>query len=102
MDNCLVFQICTQIEKAADRISELSNAVQQSAAEAPELSATFENQAIDELAHLQQLMLALTDILLPAEETALDEGGAFAEGELTDNIGDKTICEQTGTDSAKK
>lgn len=100
MDNCLVFQICTQIEKAAERISELGNAIQTTAAEAPVLSATFENQCYDEVAHLQQLVLALTDIVLPAENA--DEGGAFAEGELTDDIGDKTDCEQTGTDSAKK
>ncbi len=100
MDNCLVFQVCTQIEKAAERITELGNAIQTSSAEAPALCSTFENQCYDEVAHLQQLILALTDIVLPAENT--DEGGVFAEGELTANIGDKTDCKQTGTDSAKK
>lgn len=92
MNSCIVHEICEQVKQTAERISTLGCAIQSATAEKPDLAATFENQSIDELSHLQQLMLALTDMLLPTDANA-DEGSAFAEGELTDNIGDKTDYE---------
>lgn len=84
--------ICGHIKMAADRIVALSNSFENISSDNDlELVSLLDSQRLDELEHIQLLMLSLTNLVVPYINED-DEGGVFAEGDLTDNLGDKTDC----------
>ena len=91
-----IIDICGQLSVVAEHIGNLSGGIE--AAEKSgdkELSASYEEMRFTELEHAQRLVLLLTGRIAgenqphPESEEHQDEntGSAFAEGELTDNIG---------------
>lgn len=94
LDNTLkICDICGHIKMAADRIVALSNSFENISSDIdPELVSLLDSQRLDELEHIQLLMLSLTNLVVPYINEDDGEGSVFAEGELTDNLGDKTDC----------
>lgn len=93
--NYAICQIADQITKISNRIKTLSASISDlDYQEKDEIAETFESQRMGQLADLQQLLIVLTGLIVPNDavltETNSDEGSIFAEGELEDNIGDKT------------
>ena len=96
MENtCLSKGLCKQLRSIYDRIDSLTDEIINAAEQKDEvLVDEFTNMRMQELEQAQRLTLALTELIVGdvPEDTNTDEGegSAFAEGELTDNLGDKT------------
>lgn len=96
MENtCLSKGICKQLRSLYDRIDSLTDEIINAMEQKDEvLVDEFTNMRMQELEQAQRLTLALTELIVEdaPEEVNGDEGegSVFAEGELTDNLGDKT------------
>lgn len=96
MENtCLSKGLCKQLRSLYDRIGSLTDEIINAMEQKDDvLTAEFANMRMTELEHAQRLTLALTELIVgeapEGENTDEGEGGAFAAGELTDNLGDKT------------
>lgn len=96
MENtCLSKGLCKQLRSIYDRIDSLTDEIINAMEQKDEvLVDEFTNMRMQELEQAQRLTLALTELIVDdvPEEANTDEGegGAFAAGELTDDLGDKT------------
>lgn len=96
MENtCLSKGLCKQLRSTYDRIDSLTDEIINAMEQKDDvLVEEFTNMRMTELEHAQRLTLALTEFIVGdvPEEANTDEGegSAFAAGELTDNLGDKT------------
>lgn len=96
MENtCLSKGICKQLRSLYDRIDSLTDEIINAMEQKDEvLVDEFTNMRMQELEQAQRLTLALTELIVEdvPEEVNGDEGegSVFAEGELADNLGDKT------------
>lgn len=96
MENtCLSKGLCKQLRSIVDRIDSLTDEIINASGQKDEvLVDEFKNMRMQELEQAQRLTLALTELIVndvPDEANADEgEGSVFAEGELTDNLGDKT------------
>lgn len=94
-NTCLSKGICKQLRSLYDRIDSLTDEIINAMEQKDEvLVDEFTNMRMQELEQAQRLTLALTELIVEdaPEEVNGDEseGSVFAEGELTDNLGDKT------------
>lgn len=88
------YAICSlarQLCKVGEKIDSLASDIQGSEQDANGVSELFQNLLVDEIEHVQILTLELTKLVTEStgEATNADEGGAFAEGELQDDLGAK-------------
>lgn len=96
MENtCLSKGLCKQLCSLFDRIDSLTDEIINAKEQKDQvLVDEFTDMRMQELEQAQRLTLALTEMIVEGvpEEANADEGegSAFAEGELTDNLGDKT------------
>lgn len=96
MENtCLSKGICKQLRSLYDRIDSLTDEIINAMEQKDEvLVDEFANMRMQELEQAQRLTLALTELIVDdvPEKENIDEGegSAFAAGELTDDLGDKT------------
>lgn len=96
MENtCLSKGLCKQLRSLYDRIDSLTDEIINATEQKDEvLVEEYTDMRMKELEQAQRLTLALTELIvedIPEEANADEgEGSAFAEGELTDNLGDKT------------
>ena len=84
--------INNQIVAVAARIAVLTEGINCETGITDGVKALYEDQVIDEVGHLQKLVLELSKQIYgdQPDESAFDEGeSAFAEGELTSELGEK-------------
>lgn len=106
MKNCYaISDVCLQIEKTCQKISSLTMGTEQHENNSNDvLLETYEDMIFGELEHVQRLTLVLTKLIAQeedgetsasSEETVNEDdaggGSVFAEGDLTSNIGDKSL-----------
>lgn len=87
--------LCRQLKSLYDRIDILTDEIVNATAQDDQtLVDEYTDMRMQELEQAQRLTLALTEMIigeLPENvNTDEGEGSAFAEGDLTDNLGDKT------------
>lgn len=98
-NNEILVKISQQLEDAAERIGKLAMSIDQLAEATPEICEDFEHFLLDEVTHVQILALEMTK-MVTGEEEHQDES-AFAEGELTSVLGDKTEDEEMPKEEEK-
>ena len=92
-DSYAIGSVTSQIKSVCERIQNASCSISdEKKRNSGKVYSLIEEQMISQLKDLQQLTLCLTELFFPNRDvdSNMDEGSVFAEGELTDNIGDKT------------
>lgn len=103
MKNTMIInELARHLVKAGEAIELLTQSIASNEMEGKaDFVSLYSDMRLDELEHLQQFMLLLTDAIVqdtpetPAENTDEGDGSVFAEGDLTDNKNDEETEEQS-------
>ena len=88
MNNVKIIEsIGKQIGEVSNRISSLSHEIEETNAASPAICDCYEQFLLDEIGHLQVLVLELTQVA--TEDEPHEDEGVFSEGELNSVIGEK-------------
>lgn len=85
-----IWNASLHLAKAAEQIASYAMDISHEDEISDGLADLYEELVLDQISQAQILMLRLTDLVTEGQETNADEdGGVFAEGELTSVLGSK-------------